>query len=459
MSLTVSPNPAAVGGSVKITWSASNAKRVRLGWPCGAEYVPVSGTSGSFSRPAKCAGTARISLQSNTLRTISWVDLKVAEAVPVPPPAGLVIVGYGAGTTGGAGGKLSTVSTWAALKAALLASGKRIIKFTSNAGTLDGGGDEINITAGDLTIDGSDSNVILKNYKIIVRTSNVIITEMAMRTGEGSDAAASSDRRAITFNPQTGGTIRQILLDHCSFAWGPDVVCSILNDVADVTAQYCIFGPSLYNSNNPTAPNGYGPNITDSSGGSGATARITYYRNLMIMNHQRNFRAFRTDGWDVVNNVVYDWGGGPAGQGNPKGANLVGNMLKRGPETGSSSTGWDSYLGGSNVQTYFSNSVYFPTSGADRNIGFTTSGALFTPSATFATGTQRSTVYDGGPQALSHGSLTVVTPDATLFEQVVSAAGRTYQDATDILIKNHARNGTSDGNYNGAGFSAPHPFF
>ena len=170
----------------------------------------------------------------------------------------------------------------------------------------------------------------MKDYKITFRCSNVIIREVAWRTGEGDTSALSSDRRAITFNPEPGRTISRILLDRSSFAWGPDVVASFLNGTNNVTAQYCIFGPALYDSNNPTAPNGYGPNITDTSGSTTWHHGITFYRCAMIMNLRRNFRAFAVDGWDVVNCAVYDWGLFTA-HGNPRGANLVGNMFKKGP--------------------------------------------------------------------------------------------------------------------------------
>ncbi len=60
--------------------------------------------------------------------------------------------------------------------------------------------------------------------------------------------------------------------------------------------------------------------------------RITFYRNYIVHNNRRNIRAQGTDGIEWVNNVVYNWGD-QLSRLNPRGANVVGNMFKPGPNT------------------------------------------------------------------------------------------------------------------------------
>jgi len=373
------------------------------------------------------------------------VDL-TPKAVVVPP---LNVVGYGAATTGGAGGTIYTVADFDAFRAALEASGPRIVNLVGSA-VFDGKGASFSVTHGDLTIDGTGWTGSMKDYKIVWRCSNVIVREVAFRPGEGATQALSADRRAITFNPPLTGTISRIALIHCSLAWGPDVIASWLNNTYDVTVQECLFGPALYNSNihSPGDPaTGYGPNIT--TAGANETSyhvrRITYYRNLMILNNRRNLRGHDVDGWDAVNCAVYDWDAFSA-HGNPRGANLVNNVFKQGPES-RNAKGWWSEISGA-TQSYFPDSVYW-----SGNVGLTRTGAPLTLDTFFAPGVRRTTPYVGGP----YGLPVVDVADAALFASVVRSAGRTYQDPIDTLIKAHALAGTSDGFYNGAGFPPPHP--
>ena len=67
------------------------------------------------------------------------------------------------------------VSTWAELKAALFASGPRIVRLTGSA-DLDGGGERIVVRSGNLTIDGAGWSGALRRYSIVIAASNVIVT-------------------------------------------------------------------------------------------------------------------------------------------------------------------------------------------------------------------------------------------------------------------------------------------
>jgi hypothetical protein len=289
---------------------------------------------------------------------------------------------------------------------------------------------------------------------MLVRCGDQIWTQMKLAPSEGTTASKSADRRAISWNSGSGSAIAGIAFDHMDAFWGPDVAVSALNGVHDMTWQYSMLGPGLYESNISSGPNGYGPNITNSAGGAGRVTRLTVYRNLMPFNYRRNIRIIGGDYIDEVNNVIYGYSHTP-GEGNPVGANIIGNIFKKGPDTPAGTLCWESDVLGGNDTSLFADAVWW-----DDNIGITAAGGSFTPTTDFVysgTDAERATPYDQLPSHSTHGSLTVDTADSDLFDDVVANAGRTYEDSVDATIKAHVIAGFSDGYYNGAGFAAPHP--
>lgn len=356
--------------------------------------------------------------------------------------------------------KVYPVTTYAALRSALLASGRRFIRVLGSADFV-GNEETVKITNGHFTVDFSGTTGEVTNIKLFqIACDDSIWTQGAIRTREGSSGAKSADRRNITFNPGSGGVLHGHCLDHMSMAWGPDVVGSILNHCTDITIQYSLIGPGLLTSNNVAEnPNGYGWNITVPGNNfanrlTQHAERITFYRNLSAINRQRNMKTEHVEGYDGVNNVVFDWGNQAPVHGNPIGANYIGNIFKKGPETQSSNAAYEADDGTSNPYDQYDDSTYH-----DGNIGITAAGGSFTPTWTaIDSAALLSSPYDGGPGDAAHGPLTVATADSDLFDDVVANAGRTYEDDVDAFVKDAVINGTSDGYYNGAAFGTPHPF-
>ena len=162
----------------------------------------------------------------------------------------LVWSGAAAGTTGGSGGKVYSVATWSQLKAALLASGPRVVRLTGSA-DLDGGSDTVKIKNGNLTIDGSGWSGSLRRYSIVIAASNVILTQLRLRPGD--QIANPADGDGLTINPGIGGSLSNMVIDRCSLLWAPDVTLAILNNVSNVTVQYSILGGGLCYSTHPEA--------------------------------------------------------------------------------------------------------------------------------------------------------------------------------------------------------------
>jgi pectate lyase len=356
----------------------------------------------------------------------------------------LAVVGYGAGTTGGSGGTVYAVSTWAEFKAALLASGPRIVRLTGSA-DLDGGGEKLKIKNGNLTIDGSGWSGGLRRYSIVIGASNVIVTQLRLRPGD--QIANPADGDGLTINPGVGSSLSRVVIDHSSLLWAADVTLAILNNATDVTVQYSILGAGLYYSAHPevTATRGhsYGPNVTTDEGnpnpGTEYGRRITFYRNYIVHNNGRNIRGQGTDGIEYVNNVVYNWGGDLAHI-NPRGANVVGNMFKPGPNTPATSQVLRSDTDDS-YPTLFADSVYW----AD-NLGLG-----FTPTLALDAGAQRSSPYGGGLHYVS-----AAPASSALAASVVAGAGPSLVDTIDQRLKNDFSTGGGRF-YNGAGYPAPNP--
>lgn len=349
------------------------------------------------------------------------------------------------------------VSTYAQLKAARMQSGRRFIRVTGSA-LLNGAGADYKVTNGTLTEDYSAyTGGGVKDDKVVWQCSDAILTQGKIAPGEGSTVAKSGDRRAFSVNAANGGAVLHgICIDHMSLAWGPDVVGSFINNVEDATVQYSLIGPALYQTNlhpggSGSNPTGYGFNVTtpgNSDPETIYTKRLTFYRNLSALNNERNLKAEHTLGYDAVNCVVFDWGDQPPVRGNFRGGNIVNNIFKKGPESPGSLRAFEA-----DPVPQYANSTYH-----SGNLGWTAAEVPFTLDWSQITGAAlRATPYDGGPTDADHGPLTVATADASLFADVVVNAGRSYQDAVDATVKAHVIAGTSDGYYNGAGFSAPHP--
>jgi len=169
----------------------------------------------------------------------------------------------------------------------------------------------------------------------------------------------------------------------------------------------------------------------------------------------RNIKGEHVEGFDAVNNVVYDHSSagtdGKAFRGSPKGANFINNAVKEGPQT---ATNHDAYA---NDPTYqggngYPNSVY-----QSGNIGRTSGGAGFTLNWDLGNAA-RGAFYDADPASASHGSLPYVTADNTMIANVIAGAGRTFHDSVDNNVRTWATNGTDPGNYyQGVGFGSPNP--
>ena len=249
-----------------------------------------------------------------------------AAPTPTASAAPTEVLGFGAGTVGGAGGPTIVVTDVAQLRAALALSGPRIVQI-DGSGTWDIR-DSISIRSPFLTLIG-DPGVTLRGW-LMVRTSQVIIWGLRIATGDVGVTAGDADPIGII------GPADHIVIRGNTLVWGPDVGgLTILGNVSDVTVQDNIIGEGLRLSKHPEGVESQGGhslamNISPLSPGQ-TIRRVTITRNLITRSDQRMPKLNGAREVDFVNNLVFDWGHkGPSGNGD---INVVGNYLLPGPDT------------------------------------------------------------------------------------------------------------------------------
>lgn len=353
-----------------------------------------------------------------------------------------VIYGFGSGATGGGAGTAThNVNSVASLRSAVAASGTRRIHFSAG-GTYDLGGSDLNLTNGNVTLDGSDAptNVILKGGMLQVRANNVIIRGIRFRVG--SQVASGGDADAVSLGTYNGSVQHNnVVISHCEMIWGPDVSATILGGLLNCTIQYCIIGEGLYAS---THPESFGGPLGDSDGHSLAFNvaskyssghnNITLYSNIFTTSQSRQPRFQNCTTTDVINNIFYNYHEGP--QGAVNGMNMINNYYKEGPAPGNLGLGtpirlqFRSQVGGE-MSSAPANSVYLSGNLASNFTFATPSGT----DATIISGTQKHT------PSISGGNLRTA---ANAYTHVLANAGARLPsiDADTQRLLDNVANGT-----------------
>jgi pectate lyase len=230
--------------------------------------------------------------------------------------------GFGATSRGGEGGRTITVTSLAdsgpgTLREALRADGPRIIGFAV-AGTI-ALESRLRVTSGRVTIDGATApgtGVTLLNHGIqfVGDCDDLIVRHLRIRVVTGGE---SGDCLLFWGNR---GTVERVLVDHCSLMGATDEVLNTWGQVRDLTCQWTILAEARM------------PHSKGWLSGVGSD-RVTIHHCLFAHNADRNPKL-EGGVYDLVNNVIYNWGGNNATK-VESGArvNLVNNVYVAGPQS------------------------------------------------------------------------------------------------------------------------------
>jgi pectate lyase len=273
------------------------------------------------------------------------------------------IQGYGSGATGGT--RTVNVTSFSQLASAATTSGNRVV--LQGGGLWDGNGATIRPASNVTIVDDSEPTVI-KDAWILIRSSNVVLDNLRIRTG---DESVSVDADAISLNGASNVAINRV-----EAIWAPDVGgITLLNGSRDVTVQCSIIGVGLTRSSHPESDDDTdGHNLAFNI--AGGSSRVTVWKNLVTHSQGRNPQIQGGSEIDFINNVINGYQEGPSG--NPSGLNLVGNWYRHGPQPQAAGMGapwtheWRTRTSG-DFPSAFKNSVYASGNLSD---GFTfTNGA------------------------------------------------------------------------------------
>lgn len=238
----------------------------------------------------------------------------------IEPIAG--IVGYGKNTIGGQGGRIIKVTNLkdsgnGSFREACEATGKRIVRFDGIGGRIDVTGETIKITDPNITILGqtaSGGGIMLTRETrdrptLEIDADQVIIQYIKFRRSTVRRSGANPDNLWVNSG-------RNIVIDHCSFAWATDGNLDLANydgqpgrppkiEIQYVTIQNCIF------------TNPYGGTNKNHLVSRGAT-HISWFRNAFLSTATRNPSISTPENeaptWDCyyefINNFQYDYSNG-----------------------------------------------------------------------------------------------------------------------------------------------------
>ena len=365
----------------------------------------------------------------------SSVSSSVASSSGPVPLSSLGFKGFGTETTAGSGGKIIRVTTLAStgagsLREALAASGARIIIFDVG-GVIDLNKSDLPINNPYVTIAGQTApspGITLIRAGMSINTHDVLMQHIRFRIGDAGAAKGSGFEKDVSV---TGKNAYNVVVDHCSFAWGTDENLSVSGPRYDgpsgtahrVTLSNNIVAEGLYDSSHSKGIHSMGSLIHDN------VQDVAVIGSLYAHNNERNpwYKGNATG--VIVNNLIYNPGKWAIRMGaiesewvgytlpaNPRVA-IVGNVMHHGANTisglglvGSNTTGGDVFM--------------------SDNLAFDKSGASV--AQTFGTGIKQLSTAPVWPTGLSSLSSSAVT------DQVTNHAGARPKDrdAVDTRIVN-----------------------
>jgi pectate lyase len=231
-----------------------------------------------------------------------------ADATTIPAHALNVLpssAGDGITTKAGRGGKVFKVTTLSETGSGSItectnASGPRVCVFEVS-GTIRLKGDLV-LRNPNITIAGQTApspGIMFRGGALLVKTSDVLVQHVRFRPGDDAEGTPAENRDALKIEASESNPIKNIVIDHCSFAWAIDETASAWVGWDNITLSNNIFAEALNDSMHPKGPHGYGVLLGPVNG------HATLVNNLFANLVERNPLS-RASNFTFVNNVVYN---------------------------------------------------------------------------------------------------------------------------------------------------------
>lgn len=137
------------------------------------------------------------------------------------------------------------------LRAAVEASGPRVVVFRTS-GVIDLQSNLVIAPGkGNITIAGQTApspGISLHNGTLHIQASNVLVQHLRVRPGDRWTKIKTHNRDAVTIS-YAKDVLRNIVFDHCTFAWSLDEIVCPYNSWDNVTFNKCLFVEPLHISN------------------------------------------------------------------------------------------------------------------------------------------------------------------------------------------------------------------
>jgi hypothetical protein len=159
------------------------------------------------------------------------------------------------------------------------------------------------VTQPDLVVAGQTApspGIMITNGGFNIQSHDVRIEHLALRPGDGSAGTDPAVRRAVTVQ---GLVAYNVSLKNLSMSWGVDSNMTAVGPVENVTVQDSIIAEALWRSIHPLGARSNGVLVGEKARG------MVFVGNLLASNVDRNIRWKYDTRGEMINNVIYGWGG------------------------------------------------------------------------------------------------------------------------------------------------------
>ena len=264
------------------------------------------------------------------LSAVQYVCIAEDSSWLANPPAFPEAKGGGSLSIGGRGGRVIYVTNLNAdgpgsFRAACEAQGKRIIVFRVS------GIIEIKkpiiIRNPYITIAGQtapDGGILIKGHNLIIKTHDVILRFIRIRTGRRDDFAEQEGACLVLM-----GNCYNVIVDHCSFTWSNDenvTVWRTEGPIRNITFSWNLIAEGL------TYKHASCGLLVGGEKDNAEIENILIYNNL-FMSCKNRMPELKCKTAKVINNIIYNWQWWATGIQGGVQADIIANKYVRGPNT------------------------------------------------------------------------------------------------------------------------------